>query len=199
MDEALISLLREQKAEAEQRAISFRRQANVYEALAESLEATIRHLEAARSQEEYQLTIDVSVEDKHPLELQANQETSHSLSGSFPTSIGDENTARRDRGLKPKDMRRSKTSRNKGYVVEAKKILSSFPSGLHINSLVDEIFETFNKDEFIRAKNSLFAELNRGVREGRLGRMKDSDVFFAEPELVSPLPPEHKETINTPE
>lgn len=179
----LLSLLQNKLAETEQEASRLREvaakaqiEASIMEALAQKIQSTIDSLIATHGKE---------------MSHQDYQETIQGLSGT-ESSLGD-TYSNQEQTIKnfrlPKDMKRIQYKRTKGYVKITTQILSNYPGGLHIDQLTDMIFETSSPDELARARNSLLAELNRGVKEGRLTKMGDSDYFL--------LPPQFSETNNT--
>lgn len=194
----LILILEKKRADAEREAEDLRRQAERLQATADGFGVAIEALRTAAGEDQEGSGSESSCSGKSVDQALPLPRLDDSA---LPTIEGDEissiTTRREIRSKelvvevdqtsevpgkrKPKDMRRSVYRRSKGYVVEAKEILDDHPEGLHIDDLVDKIFDTRTVDEFIRAKNSLLAELNRGVREDRLGKDIRLDVFFAEP------------------
>lgn len=182
----LLSLLKNKLVETEQDAVRLREiaakaqiEASIMEALAKKIQSTIDSLMATHGEElsakDYQQYIkglscvDVSVSDGHSTKSQSLQDF-----------------------RLPKDMKRPQYKRTRGYVTIARQILANHPSGLHINQLTEIIFETCSSDELARARNSLLAELNRGVKEGRLAKLDDLEHFLLEPkqlEKSAELPP----------
>lgn len=182
----LLSLLKNKLVETEQDAARLREiaakaqiEASIMEALAKKIQSTIDSLMATHGEElnakDYQQyikglsCIDVSVSEGHSTKSQSVQDF-----------------------RLPKDMKRPQYKRTRGYVTIARQILVNYPSGLHINQLTEIIFETCSPDELARARNSLLAELNRGVKEGRLAKLDDSEHFLLEPkqlEKSAELPP----------
>ncbi|MFN6570200.1 hypothetical protein [Dendronalium sp. ChiSLP03b] len=174
----LLSLLKNKLAETEQDAARLREiavkaqiDASIMEALAKKIQSTIDSLMATHdkdlSAKDYQQYLedvenvsdaDVSVSHGHPTKSQSLQKF-----------------------RLPKDMKRPQYKRTRGYVTIARQILANHPRGLHIDRLTDIIFETCSPDELARARNSLLAELNRGVKEGRLAKLEDSEYFLLEP------------------
>jgi hypothetical protein len=170
----LLSLLKNKLVETEQDAARLREiaakaqiEASIMEALAKKIQSTIDSLMATHGEElnakDYQQYIkglscvDVSVSNSHSSKNQSVQDF-----------------------RLPKDMKRPQYKRTRGYVTIARQVLTNHPSGLHINQLTDIIFETSSPDELARARNSLLAELNRGVKEGRLAKLDDLEHFLLE-------------------
>ncbi|BAZ50796.1 hypothetical protein NIES4103_34130 [Nostoc sp. NIES-4103] len=178
----LLSLLQNKLAETEQEAARLREvaakaqiEASIMEALARKVQSTIDSLIATHGKE---------------LSHQDYQETIQDLSET-KSSLG-ETYSKQDQTVKtfrlPKDMKRIQYKRTKGYVKIAAQILLNYPGGLHIDQLTDIIFETSSPDELARARNSLLAELNRGVKEGRLTKLGDSEYFLVAPQLAQTSP-----------
>jgi hypothetical protein len=77
----------------------------------------------------------------------------------------------------PKSMKRPEFQKM-GYIKIAERLLEGHPKGKTVDEMVHQAFSYQTPEDFERAKNSFYVELNRGVREKRLGKNPDSDVYF---------------------
>ena len=76
----------------------------------------------------------------------------------------------------PKEMQ--KEEYKGGYIKVAREILAKCPDKMmYIDDLVEEVFDCQTQEEFEKAKTSFMVELNRGVKEKRLERREDSEIY----------------------
>lgn len=65
-----------------------------------------------------------------------------------------------------------------GYIDISLQVLSQNPQGMSLEDLTNTIFEFDNDLEREKAMNSLSVELNRAIREDRLERSSDSELYY---------------------
>jgi hypothetical protein len=76
----------------------------------------------------------------------------------------------------PRELKRPQF-RGTGYIGISVKILSQHPEGLRLEELAAEIFEFDSEAEKEKAQKSLSVELNRAIREKRLRKIDDLDIY----------------------
>ena len=150
-----LSVIEDRATECESLAARFVEEAKQKRALAQNMRATLEGLSGSVRASSPEPSNESSTEIRE--EEQSNQNCE------VPTRS-------------PKEMQ--KEEYKGGYIKVAREILAKCPDKMmHIDDLVEEVFDCQTQEEFEKAKTSFMVELNRGVKEKRLERREDSEIY----------------------
>lgn len=96
--------------------------------------------------------------------------------GKYRFDKGDIDTNQPSDYRSPKELKRSQFKKM-GYIDICSQVLSQHPEGMSLDDLTTEIFTPGTDLEREKAQASLSVELNRAIREKRLSRADNSDLY----------------------